>query len=133
MCEIWGGLLGRCLGEGNSYPLPYSGLENSMDRTVHGVAESQTRLSNFQFHALLMGMGVQKTVQRIIRKNLQTELLWDPAITLPGMDPQALKSGFQSDHCIPMGLDSVPGHVTRSHTLQPRVCLRKLGDSMCLS
>ena len=36
--------LGRFPGEGNSYPLQYSGLENSMDRgawqaTVHGVAE----------------------------------------------------------------------------------------------
>ena len=37
-------------GEGNSYPLQYSGLETSMDYTVHGVAKSQTRLSNFQFH-----------------------------------------------------------------------------------
>ena len=37
--------LGRSLGEGNGYPLQYSGLENSMDRgawqaTVHGVAKS---------------------------------------------------------------------------------------------
>ena len=37
--------LGRSPGEGNSYSLQYSGLENSMDRgawptTVHGVAES---------------------------------------------------------------------------------------------
>ena len=36
-------------GEGNSNPLQYSGLENSMDRgtwwaTVHGVAKNQTRL-----------------------------------------------------------------------------------------
>ena len=31
--------LGRSPGEGNSYPLQYSGLENSMDCTVHGVAE----------------------------------------------------------------------------------------------
>ena len=40
---------GRSPGEGNSYPLQYSGLENSMDCTciVHGVAKSQTLLSNF--------------------------------------------------------------------------------------
>ena len=31
--------LGRSPGEGNSYPLQYSGLENSMDCIVHGVAE----------------------------------------------------------------------------------------------
>ena len=34
--------LGRSPGEGNSYPLQYSGLENSKDCTVHGVAESHT-------------------------------------------------------------------------------------------
>jgi len=28
--------LGRSLGEGNGYPLQYSGLENSMDYIVHG-------------------------------------------------------------------------------------------------
>ena len=32
--------LGRFPGEGKGYPLQYSGLENSMDYTVHGVAES---------------------------------------------------------------------------------------------
>ena len=42
--------LGRSLGEGNSYSLQYSGLENSMDCVVHGVAKSQTLLSNFHFH-----------------------------------------------------------------------------------
>ena len=47
--------LGRPPGEGNSYPLQYSGLENSMDRgawqaTVHGVAKSRTGLSDFHFH-----------------------------------------------------------------------------------
>ena len=41
----------RCPGEGNSYSLQYSCLENSMDReawwaTVHGVAKSQTQLSD---------------------------------------------------------------------------------------
>ena len=43
---------GRSPGEGNGNPLHYSCLENPMDRgawqaTVHGVAKSQTQLSNF--------------------------------------------------------------------------------------
>ena len=42
--------LGRSSGEGNGYPLQYSGLENSMDSIVHGVAKSQTRLRNLHFH-----------------------------------------------------------------------------------
>ena len=42
---------GRSPGEGNGYPIQYSGLENPMDRgdwqaTVHGIAKSRTRLSN---------------------------------------------------------------------------------------
>ena len=46
--------LGRTPGEGNSYPLQYSGLENSMDRgawraTVRGIAKHPTQLSNFLF------------------------------------------------------------------------------------
>ena len=43
--------LGRSSGEGHGSPLQYSCLENPMDRgawraAVHGVAKSQTRLSN---------------------------------------------------------------------------------------
>ena len=41
--------LGRSPGEGNGYPLQYSGLENSMDCIVHGVAKSLTGLSYFHF------------------------------------------------------------------------------------
>ena len=33
---------GRFTGEGMSYPLQNSGLENSMDSLVHGIAKSQT-------------------------------------------------------------------------------------------
>ena len=45
---------GRSPGEKNGTPLQYSCLENSMDRgawwaTVHGVAKSQTQLSDFHF------------------------------------------------------------------------------------
>ena len=36
---------GRSSGDVNGYPLQYSGLENSMDCIVHGVAKSQTQLS----------------------------------------------------------------------------------------
>ena len=41
--------LGRAPGEGNSYPLQYSGLENFMDCIVHGVTKSQTEVSDFHF------------------------------------------------------------------------------------
>ena len=44
--------LGRSPREGNSYPLLYSGLENSIDCVVHGVAKSQTQLSDFHFQSL---------------------------------------------------------------------------------
>ena len=39
--------LGRSPGEGKGHPLQYSGLENSMDCTVHEIAKSQTRLNHF--------------------------------------------------------------------------------------
>ena len=42
--------LGRSPGEGKGYSLQYSGLENSMDRIVHGITKSRTRLSDYHFH-----------------------------------------------------------------------------------
>ena len=72
--------LGRSPGEGKGYPLQYSGLENSMDHIVHGVAKSRTRLSDFHFHlalgsalALLFsptelfvnGCGIQSSVSHV--------------------------------------------------------------------
>ena len=46
--------LGRSRGEGNGNPLQYSCLENPMGggpwrTTVHGIAKSRTRLSDFTF------------------------------------------------------------------------------------
>ena len=41
--------LARSPVEGNGNPLQHSGLENSMDCIVHGVAKSQTQLSDFHF------------------------------------------------------------------------------------
>ena len=48
--------LGRSPGEGDSYPLQYSGLENSM---VHGVTKNQTRLSDFHFTSLQRLIGTK--------------------------------------------------------------------------
>ena len=59
------------LGEGNGTPLQYSCLENPMDgrawwAAAHGVAKSQTWLSNFTFtfyfHALEKEMGTHSSV-----------------------------------------------------------------------
>ena len=46
--------LGRSPGEVNGNPLQYSYPENPMDggATVHGVAKSQTQLSDFTFYLL---------------------------------------------------------------------------------
>ena len=41
--------LEKSSGEGKGYPFQYSGLENSLDCIVHGVAKSWTQLSNFHF------------------------------------------------------------------------------------
>ena len=58
-------------GEGSGTPLQYSCLENPMDggawwATVHGVAKSRTRLSNFaftfHFHALEKEMATHSSV-----------------------------------------------------------------------
>src|SRR5574341_464288 len=58
-------------GEGNGTPLQYSCLENPMDggawwATVHEVAKSRTRLSNFtltfHFHALEKEMATHSSV-----------------------------------------------------------------------
>ena len=63
--------LGRSSGEGNGNPLQYSCLENPTDgrawlASVHGVAKSQTRLSDFTttreaLHAAVHGVAKSRT------------------------------------------------------------------------
>ena len=55
---------GRSPGEENGNPLQYSCLENPMEggalwATIHGVAKSRTRLSDFTFHYTLSQKGHQ--------------------------------------------------------------------------
>ena len=44
--------LGRSSGEGEGYPLQYSGLEDSVNCIDHGVAKSRTRLSDLFIYLL---------------------------------------------------------------------------------
>ena len=64
-------LISQNSGEGNGTPLQYSCLENPMDRgawkaAVHGIADGQTRLSDFtftfHFHALEKEMATHSSV-----------------------------------------------------------------------
>ena len=66
--------LGRSPGEGNSYPLQYSGLENSMECIVHRVTKSRTRLSNFHFTSLTC-----KEVRQLVYIYLKSMTLFEEA------------------------------------------------------
>ena len=60
--------LGRSPGEGNGNPLQYSCLENPMEggawqATVHGIAKSQTQLSDFTF---FLSIRIHKRPNNII-------------------------------------------------------------------
>ena len=57
--------LGRCPGEGNGYPLQYFGLENSLDCTIHGVAKSQTWLSDFHLPFPGSSAGIKSTLNAV--------------------------------------------------------------------
>ena len=71
LCQARRQLCASLGGEGNGIPLQYSCLENPMDgevwwATVHGVAKSQTRLSDFtftfHFHTLEKEMATHSSV-----------------------------------------------------------------------
>ena len=76
--------LGRSPEEGKDYPLQCSGLENSMECMVHGVAKSRTRLMTFSEEiAPLSGVtyesGDVPTLCRPLRKRkCQAESTWPP-------------------------------------------------------
>ena len=52
--------LERSPGQGNGYPLQYSGQENSMDCIVCGEAKSLTPLSDFHFYFSFTLLGCWK-------------------------------------------------------------------------
>ena len=68
--------LGRSPGEGKGYPLQDSGLENSMDHIVHGVAKSWTQLSDFHFKGVYLVMGLlgHMVVLFLVFKEMESKL-----------------------------------------------------------
>ena len=72
--------LGRSPGEGNSYPLEYSGLENSMGCIDHGIAESnmiEWLASSLSLH------------QRVLRDKCDNRVSSSQALCRPTEDPHS--------------------------------------------
>ena len=110
--------LGKSPGEGKGYPLQYSCLENSMDFIVHGVAKSQTQLSNFQFHfpsssEESLFLGTKYCTSRIMGE-LQTPRGQKQWVSSPG----SWQSSIQPSHTS----SSVPESRPRG-SVSPLVCL----------
>ena len=97
--------LGRSPGEGNGNPLQYSFLESPMEggawqATIHGVAKSQTRLSDLKKKKLIKGfpggtsgncLPMQETKEMQVRSlggEYPLEEGWQPTLGfLPGKSP----------------------------------------------
>ena len=74
--------LGRSPGKRKCYPLQYSGLKNSMDYIVPGVAKSWTRLSDCHFHFSLscIGEGNGNPLQSCCLENPRDGGVWWAAV-----------------------------------------------------
>ena len=66
--------LGRSPGEGKGYPFQYSGLENSKDCIVHGIAKSQIQLS--KFHLLWKSLLSLISATSLDFGKYNTEFIW---------------------------------------------------------
>ena len=104
MRETWVPSLGRkdFPGEGNGNPLQYSCLENLMDggawwATVHGIATSRTRLSDFTFTSLSFSLHLTINPEKAMAPDSST-LAWKiPWTEKPG--------GLQSMGSLRVGYD----------------------------
>ena len=83
--------LGRYPGEGKGYPLQHSGLENSLDCIVHGLAKSRTRLSNFHFIMQNAGLEEAQAGIKIAGRNINN-LRYADDPTLTAESKEELKS-----------------------------------------
>ena len=69
--------LGRSPEEGKGYSLRYSGLENSNDCIVYGVAKSWTQLSDFHFTNILKEISPEYSFGRTDTE-AEAPVLWPP-------------------------------------------------------
>ena len=89
--------LGRSLAEGKSYPLQYSGWENSMDRIVHGFAESDTT----EQLSLTHSVELCNTISQLDIMDFYT--------ILSNSDKNTV---FSNSHRTFTKIDHIPGHKT---------------------
>ena len=90
---------GRSTGEGIGYPLQYSGLENFMNYTVHGVTKSQTWLNNFHFTLSINNVVIVSAEQQR-DSTIHTQVSILPQTPLPLRLPHDIK---QSALCYIVG------------------------------
>ena len=92
-------MLGRSPGERKGYPLQYSGLDNSTDWIVHGVAKSWTQLSNFHKEIKPVSPKGNQPWIFIGRTAAKAPILWplDTKSQLIGKDPDAGKDWGQEE------------------------------------
>ena len=86
MWETW---VGKISWRRERLPTPYSDLENSMDCIVHGVAKSQTRLSDFCFIAVIYDASLRSFAPK--------SFLHYSLNKFPGVELQIKRYGYFSD------------------------------------
>ena len=67
--------LGRFPGEGKGYPLQYSGLENSMDRIVHGdhkESDTTEQLSLYQIYDTILEVEGKRRIKLLLSPPKET-------------------------------------------------------------
>ena len=94
---------GRSSGEGNGKPLQYSHLENPMDggawwATVHGIAKSQTQLSDRGWTEMYMWSTFSIVISWITRKTLICEIPQQRHSSVPSQSSSHISSQFHAGH-----------------------------------
>ena len=83
--------------EGKGYPLQYSGLENSSNSIVHGVAKSWTQLSDFRFSYRtdqLDLLAIQGTLKSLLQHHSsKASILWHLAFFIVQLSHPYMTTG----------------------------------------